>query len=525
MKVCESLRCLVVVLFLVPGGLSATTNPTARLSVQFDSCRRAIQHSNPEGSMRMAYRELEIANELDNTRMEIQGYIDLGRALREMGKYDFALQSVHRAFLLLSSFSDEELAANANRLTGAIYSELEDFERAMGYLQKASEYYMATEDTIPYLQTLGEIAVVYGRMEKNEECLRALEEVSRCSKDVGAHNLQLIAMLNMAELFCNMHQVERGLNTLERIQWEMPEGFRMENANQWFVMHFFLIKANLLVQAQDYDMAESLYKKGLALSDSLNDFQVKTDFLKGLLSISHKRNDCQQLVSYYQQLHDTEDTLNNSMLRKRITSMEFIYDITRMQTQLDHVQRKMNVQRVLYWILILFIIIVGSYVLLRWKKKLEEKRKREDFLTKELQAKKDSLTKMAIYFHELKQNSCSAIQILKNAEQLIPSAEDKKSLQNSQRQLNQILSGNTEVLGAIIDQQYEDFLVRLERAYPDLNTMERRVCAMLVIGFSSKEMAAVLNCSPGTLDNIRSRIRKKLNISKDSSIAEDLSRF
>lgn len=140
----------------------------------------------------------------------------------------------------------------------------------------------------------------------------------------------------------------------------------------------------------------------------------------------------------------------------------------------------------------------------------------------ELQNKKDSLTKMAIYFHELKQNFSVAIQTLKNAEGKLPSLDDRKNLQNSQRQLNQILSGNSEVLGAIIDQQYEDFLTRLSRAYPELNTMECRVCAMLVIGLSSKEMATILNCSPGTLDNVRSRIRKKLNISKEVSIADTL---
>lgn len=362
----KRIRDSVFLIFLVFPllGLQAATNPAARLSALYDSCRQALKVCPPEEDVRIAYRELEIANELDNPWMEIQGYIDLGRALREMGKYDFALQSVHKAFLLLSSCPDDDLTANANRLTGAIYSELDDPERAMGYLQEAADYYRVSQDTFPYLQTQGEIAVAYGRMEKYEECLECLEQVCRYSDETGAINLQLISMLNMANLFYTMNEADRGLNMLERIQWEIPGADSTQDglSNKRFLMHYLLIKANLLSLAEDYGEAERLYWKGLTLADSLHDLEVRIDVLKGLLSISHERNDCQQIVSYYQQLHKTEDSLNDYLLRKRITSMEFIYDMAQQQTQLDHIQKRMNVQRLLYGILIVFILIVVLYV-------------------------------------------------------------------------------------------------------------------------------------------------------------------
>lgn len=45
---------------------------------------------------------------------------------------------------------------------------------------------------------------------------------------------------------------------------------------------------------------------------------------------------------------------------------------------------------------------------------------------------------------------------------------------------------------------------------------------MLSSNFSSKEIASVLNCSDRSLNNTRSRIRKKLGIPEGSSLSDFL---
>ena len=44
-----------------------------------------------------AYMEIEIGNKLKDKSIIMQGNIDLGRGLYALGKYDFALQYVHKA--------------------------------------------------------------------------------------------------------------------------------------------------------------------------------------------------------------------------------------------------------------------------------------------------------------------------------------------------------------------------------------------------------------------------------------------
>ncbi|NCC55596.1 MAG: hypothetical protein EOM11_08985 [Erysipelotrichia bacterium] len=71
---------------------------------------------------------------------------------------------------------------------------------------------------------------------------------------------------------------------------------------------------------------------------------------------------------------------------------------------------------------------------------------------------------------------------------------------------------------------HESFYQHLDEKFPDLTPTERRICAMLKLGLSSKEIAAITLTKPESIDTARSRIRKKLNISKDDNLIEFLRR-
>ena len=76
-----------------------------------------------------------------------------------------------------------------------------------------------------------------------------------------------------------------------------------------------------------------------------------------------------------------------------------------------------------------------------------------------------------------------------------------------------------------IQEAQQNFFRKLEAAFPDLSAKEKRLCAMIVLGLSSKEIAAVFNIASSSVEVARHRLRKKLNLDPNAGLKEFLEGF
>lgn len=95
-----------------------------------------------------------------------------------------------------------------------------------------------------------------------------------------------------------------------------------------------------------------------------------------------------------------------------------------------------------------------------------------------------------------------------------------KGIYNSM-QNNFHLHNNMEMIQNLINEIYKDFLKRLEDKYPNITKSEKRLCSMLYINMSSKEIAMITNTSLRSVETSRYRLRRKFNMARD----EDMLRF
>lgn len=72
---------------------------------------------------------------------------------------------------------------------------------------------------------------------------------------------------------------------------------------------------------------------------------------------------------------------------------------------------------------------------------------------------------------------------------------------------------------------YDDFMVNLMREYPNLKKADRKLCAYLKMGLSSKEMASLLNMSVRSIETARYRLRKKLNLDQGDNLTNFIQTF
>jgi DNA-binding CsgD family transcriptional regulator len=66
---------------------------------------------------------------------------------------------------------------------------------------------------------------------------------------------------------------------------------------------------------------------------------------------------------------------------------------------------------------------------------------------------------------------------------------------------------------------HQDFLRTLAQRFPTLTQGELRICALLKINLSTKEIASILRVSVRTVEDHRNNIRKKLGLTSKDNFA------
>jgi DNA-binding CsgD family transcriptional regulator len=115
---------------------------------------------------------------------------------------------------------------------------------------------------------------------------------------------------------------------------------------------------------------------------------------------------------------------------------------------------------------------------------------------------------------------------LKSAIEL-PESEQKNKVKTIYHNIqnNVQIFHSTENLNKQIDDIYKDFLERLESKHPGLTKAEKKLCTMLYINMSSKEIAATTNTTTRTVETSRYRLRRKFNLSRDEDIVDFLQKI
>lgn len=72
---------------------------------------------------------------------------------------------------------------------------------------------------------------------------------------------------------------------------------------------------------------------------------------------------------------------------------------------------------------------------------------------------------------------------------------------------------------------YDNFMVKLSERFPALKTSDKRICAYLRMGLSSKEMASLMNTAVRSIETARYRLRKKLNLENGENLVDFLQHF
>lgn len=502
---------------------SASSSMRNEQYLKYDSCHSMISSGvSRMEALKYARIAVDIAESLPDERLMLESYIDMSRVLYLLNQYQVALEYAYKAVRLSVKLEDLDAGAEAKRLCGAIYTDLGNSDSAWRYLNEVLDYYNSVNDTTGLVRALGTKAISLGKEGKLDSCIEILDSIYAMSSMQRNYKLMLTTRLNLINAYSLSGNLNRCFGLLDSTFCNIPE--RYISSKDSLVVRFY--DGEIFYKSGKYDDAGRILDGVLDDARKKHCYEILMPSYDYMISLARMEGDYRRVSELLSEKYALKDSVEGLDVQQKIAEMEVIYEVTRKNAEIDKLvmQNRWNIQRIIF--IAVFMVGIVIFIVVRMKMKARIAAAEAKVLSKDLDMKREQLTNMAIYFYEQKRMTDSLYVTLKQISAYNDVEDVRKELRNVCSQINSSPVNDTKNrINTYIDNNYHSFITNIGQKYPDLTDSEKRICAMLLVDFSTKDISDVLHISDRSINNIRSKIRKKLSVPDNVSITSFLKKI
>ncbi len=246
------------------------------------------------------------------------------------------------------------------------------------------------------------------------------------------------------------------------------------------------------------------------------------------------------LQRLYQGIGATKEAYNALLKYNEIyTSLNNNEIVLNLSKSLNQLERKQTDQEILaakrynrlLLVGVLLLLLIGAlvlYLILRNQRlKNEHYRLEQENIEIDIRRKEEIIMMKQLEQHQHQLFIDELIRKLAETNRKALSAEVKKELFQIIRQLNDMAGNNDwNEVEKTMNVHRLTFFENLIKAYPNLTPNERRLCTLMHMNMSTKEISSITHQSINSINTARTRLRKKFNLSgDDTSLVAFLDQF
>lgn len=388
-------------------------------------------------------------------QLQAKSYQLLGTCWEKQEQPQKALEFQQKSLQIYQDLADVTGEAVVLENIGSIYEDLEDYDKAYTYFEKAFSYFKNTED------------------ERQVNALNNLADVYRKKGNYAQAIVKTTEALELAERFQNAHQVESAYKDLAKA-YALAQDFKLA--------HHYALAYQDLVEQQFYSQNFNQLNALQTVYDT-KEKQAKIDLLQA-------KNKTAQI--------------------KFIALLLTIFVLVATAGLLFYIQKRKRQAR----------LAVELYKQRALEAELETKAAQEQNLQNQIQLKTATLSKYSLSLaqkNKLLEEVSGTLQKLSTRKRMdIPA-----KLHELSNDLNTHLQEENEweQFMGLFDEIHPDFTRKLNQAaLQKLSATELRLCLLLRLDLSSKEIASVLRITPDSVRVARYRLRKKLPLEREDEL-------
>jgi DNA-binding CsgD family transcriptional regulator len=285
----------------------------------------------------------------------------------------------------------------------------------------------------------------------------------------------------------------------------------------------------------NYLEAERLFNQAKIISKSLSDKTFEIKSLEALIVLAKKQNDFKQISQLQSEILKIKDNYYSLEREQIAKNLEVQFEVSEKDRKLELISKEKEVSRltnILLILLVVLLLVVFSFLyffLKRINKRDKQllKTKEELFSALEEQKRLKEIQFQNDLEHKESQLSAITLQMLQKNELLEEIKEiTRKKEATSGEQLSRIVNShfaqdsNWNDFDKYFESVNKNFYTKLKLNYPKISSNDLKICALIKLNLSIKEMASILNISPDSVKTARHRLRKKLDLSTEDNLTE-----
>ena len=330
------------------------------------------------------------------------------------------------------------------------------------------------------------------------------------------------------------HYISTGnLENAESYLKKAEEYWQNSDSKDFYETSIFFSRAKVLEKKGQNTSASNLYKKILDKEFEVQNTWQRVYAQEGLAEILEKQGDYKNAIALRKEELKLRDSLDQIQQKSKLLLLQTEFETERRKKELA--QRNIEIRNleleqtvarnkrlVLLISLLLVAVIAAITVYLIWQRSKHRRQR----LEQEVAYKKKDLKYFAL---EISQKREWALELVDKIKAIKNATGKKQSIAldhlNADIQNRIKVDEDTELLYDKVESLCSAFYDNLREKYPHLTKTDIRLCTLIRMNLSTKQIATLQNINPSSVKMSRSRLRKKLNLDSTEDINQFLSTF
>jgi DNA-binding CsgD family transcriptional regulator len=461
--------------------------------------------------------EAEAKKTKDSELTLAQVYITTGKMYNSKDVVDIALKYYLKAYDIYKNNGNVEEVAKLENNLAIIYAVGNNKEKALQYFLNVYRYQQSKNDSVKLIKILNNIGTLY--LKKNlDSSLYYYKKAYLINKTIKNNDLKVNVCTNLARAYALKKD-----NT--NADFYFNEAFSLVNKGVNNIVESFVYESfsEYNLKEKKYDAVIVNAKKALELCKENEYSYSGLNLNKILYQVYVSKSDYKNAVYYFQKYNAINDSINVEEKAVNIERIKLEQDY-KVRTQIKSlIEQK---QRFKYYVVGL-ILVVGILILIillikyrnrNIKNQLEKEKlnTKMQALNQSLEAQKQVLIGKAMA--EIHRTD-SINEILNDLKQIKLKTVNKEMQQAIDIVLKRLEKNlNTDIWKEFeisFEQVHKSFFDKLTIDYPSLTPKDRRLCALLYLDLTTKEISQITGQSFKAIENSRTRLRKKFDLTNE----------
>ena len=437
---------------------------------------------------------------------------------------DFALKSLN----LYNEINEMEMVGALYTIISGIYVDLGDKQKGFDYAEKAYLNALEREDISSIAGNLNNLGSQYHEIGNLDSAYSFMRKAIKLNKKNNNLTWLAINYHNLADYKFKEQELDSAYYYLNKAVKLYQEVGHLMN-----ILKLIELEAKIALAKKDTVESIRLYNSILNTSAEFESLKIKVAAYKALYEIKKSQGQLHEAIDYFENYQSFDDSLTKEQSASLLSVMEMQldYEQKHSQLELENKEVKIRSQRKNFLMIIMavlvFLLALTFYYVYRLQQakaltfRLEKKRMEEEleFKNREMTTNVMSLMKKNEILTEISKK-------LLEVEQNAVKDETKKAINTIAGKIQKTREEEIwEEFDIRFKQVHIDFYEKLVNQFPNLSPSEQRLCAFLRMNMSTKDISELIGVHPRSVDNARSKVRKKFGLTSEDNLVSFLSKI